>query len=95
MMYFRCAGVVHGSMPKERSAISCALRMRRLAKIESTTSPSIARYMRTIGTVETRLCTESCTWWLKADRVQLWLGLRRAPEAMVSFRAAQAALWGA
>ena len=34
-------------------------------------------------------------WWLKVENPQLWGGLRRAPEAMVSFQAAQAALWGA
>ena len=33
--------------------------------------------------------------WLKVEIRQLWAGLRRAPEASVSFQAAQAALWGA
>ena len=32
-------------------------------------------------------------WWLKVESPQLWGGLRRAPEAMVRFQAAQAALW--
>ena len=32
---------------------------------------------------------------LKVEHPQLWGGRRRAPEAMVSFQAAQAALWGA
>ena len=33
--------------------------------------------------------------WAKAEHPRLWGGLRRAPEAMVSFQAAQAALWRA
>ena len=33
-------------------------------------------------------------WWLKVENnPQLWSGLRRAPEARMSFHAAQAALW--
>jgi hypothetical protein len=55
--YLRCAGVERGSMPKERSAMSCALRMRRFANMERVTSASIARYMRIIGTIETTDCT--------------------------------------
>ena len=40
---------------------------------------------------------EECprAWWLKVESPRLWGGLRRAPEAKVSFQAAQAALWGA
>ena len=33
--------------------------------------------------------------WLKVETPQLWASLRRAPEAMVSFQAAQATLRGA
>ena len=43
------------------SAMSRALRMRRLARMERETSASMARYMTTIGTIETTDCIESCT----------------------------------
>ena len=42
-----------------------------------------------------QLAEQGQAWWLKVEHPQLWAGLRRAPEAMVSFQAAQAALRGA
>ena len=44
-----------------RVRVSCALRMRRLARMEREMSASMARYMMTIGTIETTDCIESCT----------------------------------
>ena len=45
--------------------------------------------------VEPVLLVHGEAWWLKAENLQPWGGLRRAPEATVSLRDAQAALWGA
>ena len=53
-------------------------------------SPCAARYLPCL-----ELSSRPSTWWLKMGHPRLWGGLRRAPEAMVSFQAAQAALWRA
>ena len=41
------------------------------------------------------LCPRTMPVGLNVENPQLWGGLRRAPEATVSFLSAQAALWGA
>ena len=49
----------------------------------------------TIARHEARPFEAAAAWWLKVETPHFWGGLRRAPEAMVSLQAAQAALWGA
>ena len=53
-------------------------------------SPCSARYLPCL-----EVSSRPSTWWLKMGHPRLWGGLRRAPEAMVSFQGARVALWGA
>ena len=77
-------------LPRE---ISTTTPVSRAAPFTAAVAPPAGQLHLTIARLSAG--SAGCAWWLKVENPQLWASLRRAPEAMVSFQAAQAALWGA